>query len=258
MIKRALHGWLVALQFMTRLPIPYRGEWSASILRAALYAYVPIGLLIGALLTGGAAAVVPYIPRTIVDMAIISLWIGLTGGLHLDGWMDVADAAGSQGTIERRRSILKDPHAGSFAVLALVLLLGWKLVMIDALLQYRQIRPVSELIAAGLMIPAVARFAALLLMRTVPPFKREGLGWLWSQQATGRVLVWSAIWFLPFVLWQPVVLVPLAASSLLLVWYRRWCRKRFGGMNGDLTGALIEGTELVALTATVVWIGTFG
>ena len=43
-------------------------------------------------------------------------------------------------------------------------------------------------------------------------------------------------------------------ERLLLAWYAWWCKKRFGGMNGDLTGALIEGTELAALAAAVVWL----
>ncbi|GIQ67736.1 adenosylcobinamide-GDP ribazoletransferase [Xylanibacillus composti] len=253
-MKSALAGLSVALQFMTRLPIPYRGEWSPRVLQAALLAFVPVGLLIGALLAALQAAGTAYLPRLVMDMAMLSLWIGLTGGLHLDGWMDVADASASQGTLERRRSILKDPHAGSFAVLALFMLLGWKLVLIDVLLQIGQSRPISETIALWLAIPAAARFAAVVLMHKVPPFKQEGLGWLWSRQATSRVMLLSSLWFLPLIIWQPVALVPLAAAGLVLACYAWWCKKRFGGMNGDLTGALIEGTELAALSAAAIWV----
>ncbi len=252
MIKLSLQGLLVALQFITRLPIPYRGEWSARVLRAALFAYVPIGLLIGGILAAVAVSGSLYLPRLVLDLTMLTVWIGLTGGLHLDGWMDAADAAASQGDLERRRSIMKDPHAGSFAVLALVMLLGWKLVLIDTLLQAVQQYELGLQVAIWLFVPASARFAALILMRAVQPFKQEGLGWLWSRQATGSVLIVSSLWLLLLLVWQPIVLYPLAAMGLLLVWYTRWCRRQFGGMNGDLTGALIEGTELASLAAAVI------
>lgn len=60
------------------------------------------------------------LPVSMLALLLISVWVYLSGGLHLDGVMDVADAAGSNGDVEKKREILKDSRAGSFAVLAVI------------------------------------------------------------------------------------------------------------------------------------------
>src|SRR5262249_36474098 len=113
---RLPHGLIIALQFLTRLPTP-RLASEEPLARGALY--VPlVGLLLGALLalavwTG--SQIGPWIGA----LAGLILWIWATGGIHLDGLGDVADAlAAAHKRPERFREVLADPHAGSFAVIA--------------------------------------------------------------------------------------------------------------------------------------------
>ncbi|MGM2749804.1 adenosylcobinamide-GDP ribazoletransferase, partial [Bacillus cereus group sp. Bce010] len=65
-------------------------------------------------------------PSPITALVLLSLWVAISGGLHLDGVMDLADALGSNQPVARRWEIMKDPVVGSFGMLALVFLLAWK------------------------------------------------------------------------------------------------------------------------------------
>ncbi len=136
-VNNVLYGGLLALQFLTRLPIPVACPWTPATRRWAIRAYPLVGLLIGGLLALAALLLEhAQTPTPISALVLLSVWVGLTGGLHLDGAMDLADALGSNQPLQRRWEIMKDPQIGSFGMLALLFLLAWKGVLLWALLQY--------------------------------------------------------------------------------------------------------------------------
>ena len=122
-----MQKFILAVQFLTRLPTPqlreFRPEWLADAAR-----WFPlVGLLLGGLLLA------PIWPASLVD-PWLAAWAGLlgwallTGGLHLDGLADLADALGAaHRNRERFLAVLKDPHLGSFGVLTLILHLAGKI-----------------------------------------------------------------------------------------------------------------------------------
>ena len=126
-----MYAFALALQFLTRIPILFNFVASDRQLGQSVLFYPLIGLLIGSVLwllafgfgdtsTGLKAALV------------LTGWVWLTGGLHLDGLADCADAwVGGLGSRERSLDIMKDPAAGPSAVvlLVLVLLLKWTALM---------------------------------------------------------------------------------------------------------------------------------
>ena len=128
-MKNALWGAVLALQFLTRLPIPIAAPWTSETRRWAVRAFPFVGLLIGTVL-----ALVAFgmhnVPAPITALTLLSIWVAISGGLHLDGVMDIADALGSNQPLARRWEIMKDPQIGSFGMLALVFLLAWKGVLL--------------------------------------------------------------------------------------------------------------------------------
>ncbi|GEN28915.1 adenosylcobinamide-GDP ribazoletransferase [Halovibrio variabilis] len=245
-MKSALFGLLLALQFLTRIPIPIACPWTPETRRWAVRCYPLVGLLIGSVLAL-LAFVMHNVPTPITALAVLSVWVTLSGGLHLDGVMDIADALGSNQPLARRWEILKDPQIGSFGMLALVFLLAWKGVLLWALLAYNA--PWWWLV----VIPALGRWAGVALLVLTSCAQQKGLAWSW-QQSLGTLDVVLAL--------VPMALITLLVPSLALmglatavfVGLSRWFMLRlFNGINGDMVGATIEGGEFWLLILVWSW-----
>ena len=81
----------IALQFLTTLPVSLKQLPSPQQNAQSLLFYPVVGLLIGAVLWG-VASLLQFLPLVLISSLILVLWIWLTGGLHLDGLADTADA----------------------------------------------------------------------------------------------------------------------------------------------------------------------
>ncbi len=234
-----MRGLILATQFLTRLPTPQVQDFEpADLTRCAVW-FPAVGLIIGALLAGLAWLLSSQQPM-FAAMLLLALWTWVTGGLHLDGLADLADALGAaHSNPQRFLEVLKDPHLGSFGVIALLLMLLAKLVMLSLL-------PASA-IAALLLIPAWARLGPLVWVWWLPPL-HGGMGdrFAWQRQPIA-MWVWAAAlvaisaWLSPRLLIAPVLI---AAWGLFL-------KRRLGGQCGDALGAGIELVELGLLVALV-------
>jgi len=228
------------MQFLTRVPTPHLARFEPADL-AKSSAYFPlVGLLIGGFVAGAvwAGAVInPWVGA----LAGLVVWIGVTGGVHLDGLGDIADALGAaHRSPEKFHAVLADPHAGSFAVIAIALQIAAKLVLLASL-------PVGVALVGLVLVPAWARWGTLVWSSLLPTLK-PGLGQSFSSAKRSPVIaVWAAVllaaslWFAP-ALASAVVVVALFAA------YWRW---RLGGVTGDCLGASVEVTESLLLLALV-------
>ena len=125
---------LIALQFLTRLPVSLPCMPTPEQVGRSLLWYPLVGLLLG-LLLWGAHLLLGQTPALLQAAIILALWVGLSGGLHLDGLADTADAwVGGFGDRERTLTIMKDPRSGPIAVVVLVLLLLLKFAALFTLL----------------------------------------------------------------------------------------------------------------------------
>ena len=148
---------LIALQFLTRLPVRLPGMPAPEQVGRSLLWYPLVGLLLGALLLA-AQALLNQQPAVLQAALLLTLWVALSGGLHLDGLADTADAwVGGYGDRERTLAIMKDPRSGPIAVVVLVLLLLLKFAALLVLLQAGQT-------LALLLAPWLGRSALPLLL----------------------------------------------------------------------------------------------
>ncbi|WP_409295074.1 adenosylcobinamide-GDP ribazoletransferase [Peribacillus sp. SCS-26] len=244
-MKSVMHGFGLAFQFLTRIPVHMECEINTKTIKWALRFFGAAGMVLGLMLAGVLALFQSGLPPILMTLLLVTVPILYTGGLHLDGLMDLADAAGSNQPMEKKREILKDPRTGSFGVIACLLLLAWKAGLLYTLTK----QPSGQLLIILAFIPILARLQALWLLFFFEPFKREGLAFFWRQNLAFSDILLSLIWTLPFILLDWKVLLLIVLQFLATYLYGRWAVRTLGGINGDVVGGSIEGAELWNLAA---------
>lgn len=246
-----MKAFLIALQFLTIIPIELKFMPNAQQQRQSLLYYPVVGALLGGLLYLVAMSL-SFLPTIMLASIVLVLWVIMTGGLHLDGLADTADAwVGGFGDVERTLAIMKDPRCGPIGVLSLLLQCLMKWSAIYVLLQ-------QHYAVALILFPILGRTAPIILLACTPYVRTQGLA---SQLTPSEPQSFSSH------LWTVLVLLSSAAISLYWSWQgiltaviallniwllRRIFVKRVGGVTGDLLGATIELTETVALWSLII------
>ena len=238
----------IALQFLSSLPVRLPGMPQPSELGRSLLFYPLVGLLFGGLLWGF-ADLLAGVPLFLRAALILTAWVLLSGGLHLDGLADSADAwLGGFGDRERTLVIMKDPRSGPIAVITLVLVLLLKFCAVLALLEQQQAM-------ALLVVPLIGRAALLGLFLTTPYVRAGGLGQALAEHLPRDVGWWvlasSALLCALLAGWSGVFAVLLAV--LVFAALRRVMVRRLGGTTGDTAGALLELLEVAVLLGWVLF-----
>jgi adenosylcobinamide-GDP ribazoletransferase len=253
-MKHFVQGLILAMQFLTRIPIPIACPWERQSIKGALSSFGIVGLIIGGILALTLSITDSVFPEWMSALLIVTLWVFLTGGLHLDGLMDVADAVGSNAPLEKKLVIMKDPQVGSFAVLTAIFHLVWKVAFIYGFLTYPDME-LQLLLLCVILIPACSRLIPLFLLYYVPVMKQEGLAYQWKQHISVReVFIGTAIVFI-YTLLYPYMFLIFLSYFVYFFFIRIWILKNFKGINGDILGASIEGGELWGLF--ILWMYTW-
>ncbi|MGY6566573.1 MAG: adenosylcobinamide-GDP ribazoletransferase [Halomonadaceae bacterium] len=246
-MKDAAYGLVLALQFLTRLPLPVACPWTPATRRWAVRCYPLVGVLLGGLLVAVAALLENLLPDALLALALLTLWVALSGGLHLDGLMDVADALGSNAPLERKWEIMKDPHVGSFGILALVFLLLWKAALLFVMID------IGTNLLLLVMILGLGRLAAVALLVLAPAARPEGMAASWKRDLAPRDLWLAALPLLPLAVLVPGGVWLCLALAPFLMLYAWGMLRAFKGINGDIVGTAIEGGELWLLLVAWSW-----
>lgn len=249
----ALYGFGLALQFLTALPIRTSFPWTKETSRWSVYWYPAVGLLLGGLASVQAhfLAQQNVIPVSMTSFYLFCFSIVLTGGLHLDGWMDCSDAYFSYGDKEKRLQIMKDPRTGAFGVLSVLFLLSWRFLFI-----YETVKMVPQHVwLLFLLIPFFGRTGMGSLLVSAPLAREEGMAFAMKQNISGRAFAFYAIYLLmagigacltgAILLFMSLFLL----GSALFFLSKTFFLRQFGGITGDTLGALSEGME------TWLWFG---
>ena len=232
----------IALQFLSSLPIRLPGMPQPQELGRSLLFYPLVGLLFGGLLWG-LSTLLAGAPLMLHAALLLTVWVLLSGGLHLDGLADSADAwLGGFGDRERTLTIMKDPRSGPIAVVTLVLVLLLKFCALLALIE--QQNGVVLLVA-----PLIGRSALLAVFLTTPYVRAGGLGQALADHLPRRAGWWvlglSALGCVVLAGYAGLWALVLATAGF--VWLRRVVMRRLGGTTGDTAGALLELLEVLVL-----------
>jgi len=236
----------IALQFLTVFPIQLKQMPSKQQNGQSLLFYPVIGLGIGLVLYTIALGL-SALPSMLLSSLILVIWIWLTGGLHLDGLADTADAwVGGFGDKERTLKIMKDPACGPIGVLSLIIvcILKWSAIYVLLEKQYVQ---------ALILFPMLGRLVPLFLFLTTDYVREKGLGSSIANYIPKMISIIVACLSLSlFTYFSWLGLGCIMISILILLYLRQQFIRRIDGITGDTVGASIELVEMVAILSFVV------
>ncbi|RJX40677.1 adenosylcobinamide-GDP ribazoletransferase [Paenibacillus pinisoli] len=264
-VKLHVQAAVAAFQFLTRIPVPVEVPFERPVLTRSIVYFPLAGAAIGLCLSAASWALPHVLPPWPSAVVLLAIWIGLSGGLHLDGWMDTADGVLSHRSRDRMLEIMKDSRVGAMGVIAAVLLLLLKASLIAWLIG-------EGLSKSYIAIPAVLLVSAvwsrawmgIAIAGWKPARPNEGIGQLFHGVKLGYALVSAGLAL--FISFATLIIneVNLLEAALLAVsagcvafvtggLMALWLNRKLGGLTGDTYGAMNEAVELAMLMAVVIW-----
>lgn len=241
-----MKSFMIALAMYSRIPVP-QFEWKEENMKYSLLFFPMVGGLLG---------VVQYLffrlggylkwPTGFMASTLTVIPLLVTGGIHMDGYCDTMDALSSWQPKERRLEILKDPHAGAFAVIwcaaYFIMAYGsWQGVnmpqtMCLICLGYVISRAFSGL--AVVFFPAAKKEGSLTAFADAAAKGAAGaglLGWILAAEAAQIIMcpIYGTVLFL--------------GQVLFYVYYYWMSKRKFGGITGDLAGWYLQCSEIMTL-----------
>jgi adenosylcobinamide-GDP ribazoletransferase len=228
-------GLRLALQFLTRLPVPGVADFSSHDLARSATWFPFVGLVVGSLV-GLVTCAVAQRSAMLAGILGVLAWVWLTGALHLDGLADLADALGAAHRDSQRFfAVLADPHVGTFGIVSIMFVV---LLKVGAL----ALLPVDALCVMPLIL-AWARLGTLAWARWLQPLKSgQGERFAW-RISIGWIVFWTLALLAASFALSPV----LCAAPLVIAAWGAWLKVRLGGMTGDCLGAGVEVAETALL-----------
>ncbi len=247
-----IKSFIIAFSMYSKIPVP-QFAWEEKDMRYVLIFFPWIGAVIGLLFYGWFAFCFHFgigtICRTLVGAAISLL---ISGGIHVDGYMDTMDAFHSYQSKERKLEILKDPHIGAFSVIMLIL---YYLIYIGVVSEVQSQQGIL-MIAIGFLI---ARCLSGIGVVTLQLAKKDGLLYTFAEGAERKtVLVWLLIQLglgvaaiRLFAGWKGAVVV--CAAGLTFFYFRWRSYRELGGITGDTAGWFVTLCEgMIAVVVAVL------
>ncbi len=269
---------LIALQFLTRVPVPGGVGFEPAWLQACLRYFPLIGALVGLAAALVLAATAFWWPPMVAVVLSMAFTVWFTGGFHEDGLADTCDGLGGAVSRERALTIMKDSRLGSYGALGLILTLLLKAVVLTSLatplfneLDSAESSHVRQVLLAWTMMAliwchAASRLVPVCLIRFLPyagdlehakakplAMQVSWLNLLGAMAVTGVVAGLMWLWF-SFTGWPEGTLLTAMLKSTLAMALgamvcARWFNKRLGGFTGDTLGASQQITEVLGLMA---------
>ena len=232
-------GFLIAFSMYSKLPVPIV-EWTKERMHYALCWFPAVGFVCGGLLWFWLrlAAHLTFHPVTAGCIAS-AIPVLLTGGIHLDGFLDTLDARSSYADREKKLEILSDPHIGAFAPIGFAVYI---LFYTGAMVQlYVDVLAKGNwtMAAAFCLVFSLERAFSGLSVVYFPCAKNSGLAKSFSDGAQKSV--------------SKIVLAGVGSAVVLtFIYYGKMAKREFGGITGDLAGWFLQTAELAALLVLTV------
>ena len=245
--------FLVALQFLTRLPVRLE-RFEPAWLNDCVRHFPLVGVLVGGVGAVVLAGATHLWPAWVAAVLALAATVALTGGFHEDGLADTFDALGGVVSRDKALTIMKDSRIGSYGALAL----GLSLLLRAALLAVLAARPMLGAVAALLASHAFARAAAVGVMVTLPyggdaeHAKAKPLALAVAPRNFAIAMGWCGALLLALVagdVYLPRLLTAAGAAAVVALLMRQWLKRRLGGYTGDGLGATEQLAEIAVLLA---------
>lgn len=233
----------------SRIPVP-RVEWSEENRRFSLIFFPFIGAVTGGLLVLWKMAADYLGVNSLLFSAVACVIpIIVSGGIHLDGFCDVIDAQGSCAPKEKKLEIMSDPHIGSFAAIGLGVYFILQFGLFSCVNSFRAI----YVVAIGY---SLSRTLSALCAVTFKSAKDGGSLQSFVKPADKLTSIIALSVFLAAISAGMILIdfiagaVALVLAAAILVFFRVFSYKKFGGITGDLAGFFLQICEIAVLFGT--------
>jgi len=262
---------LLAIQFLTIIPVKVLGEVAEKDLVASTIFFPVAGALQGILMAATALAGLQVFTPEVVSGLVILVHLVTNGGFDLDGLIDTFDALAITSTgdpakdIEKRLSVMKDSTIGAMGAIALVMTMLLKFLLLNALLHSV---PLTVTLCMLFLMPAFSKWVTVPAMNHGVPARRDGLGRIFLDNVRFFHVGLSTL--LLFILYLSVTafylyrvygmrsigLLAVLSFSLYLFSFlsSSFFLRKFGGLTGDNFGAMSEISEILFLMAALLWL----
>ncbi|MCD7736872.1 MAG: adenosylcobinamide-GDP ribazoletransferase [Lachnospiraceae bacterium] len=241
-LKRCWSSLNIAVSMYSKLPAA-QCDWTDENMKYVMCFFPWVGMVIGLFVYGwdmlSSFLGIRDALRTIVFMVIP---VAVTGGIHLDGFLDTSDAMSSWRPMEKRLEILKDSHAGAFAIICGIIYFFLLYGVLDSVR--------SAMVPVYACCFVISRSFSAFSVVTFPKASTKGTVAGFSKSAQTRIIQTTSIAYIlaagiVMLLLQPVyAMAALLGAVLSFVWYFHRAMKYFGGINGDLAGYFLSICEL--------------
>ena len=247
-----LRTFALAVQFLTRLPVPAANAYSPERLAAAVRYYPLVGALIGGLCAAVFWLAHLWLPQTVSVLVAVATGLAATGAFHEDGLADTFDGLGATGDRDRALEIMRDSRLGAFGAVALAVALGLK---VAALTNLAPTAVVAALVAGH----GLSRLSSVVALETGTYVREAGVatpvtarmgpaGWF-AVLIAGIALAAGLVWMLS-PLATALAFGGLAAGHVPM---RLWYERRLGGYTGDTLGAVQQCSEIGLYLGLCAW-----
>lgn len=247
---KVIRSMIMALSMYTKLPMP-KVDWKKENMKYTMCFFPLAGVLvaIGVYFVGiwcewmGFHLAFRGIAMTIAPIII-------TGGIHLDGYMDTLDGLGSYGEIEKKLEIMKDPNTGAFAVIGFgVYILGMAGCFMELPLRH---------FGLLFLVFVLSRILSGLSVATFPLSKTSGLLYMFAKSAHKKQVaiilgVEGILLGTLFIgLYGLVAVYLIVIGGVVFAYYWWMSKKHFGGITGDVAGYFLQVCEGILLLGLII------
>jgi len=248
---KLVNRFIFAVSILTRLPLPVI-KFDAEEYGRSTSLFPLVGLLLGRILALFNKILILF-PAEIKASFLVLLTVVLTGGIHLDGFIDSIDGLLGGESRERKLEIMRDSRVGAFGVAFGVCLL---LLKYSLFLSVTQSQSSTQIL---LIVPALSRWGMSYSVATFPYARKEGLGRLFSVYSGTKELVFSTsiALILAYVILGTAGLFLLALTALVVFFTGKKIVGALGGLTGDIYGFINELLEVILLFTAYTFVQSF-
>ncbi len=235
---KALKGFALAFNMLSIFPFFKVHDFFKGINGYSAMFYPLVGFILGSILWGTHSLLQGYIPATHLAVLIFSLWVLLTGALHLDGFSDTVD--GLFVSREQALEVMKDSHVGGMGMIFTLIFVVLKL---SSVIHFE----------AYYLLPVLLMFSRLNVVFAIYfyGYISSGVGKILKEELTLKHLLF-ALFYTTLLAYFFSFLTAFVVLFFVLILTAKFFTSRLGGLSGDIYGFIIEVTELALLNYIII------
>lgn len=247
-----IESLMIALSTYSIIPMP-NFEWNEKNMRYAICFFPVVGFFCGVIIGvfAGIGAVLNS-SNFFVALTLTCIPLLITGGIHMDGFIDTVDALSSHQSIEKKLEILSDPHIGAFAVIYCGIYLIFNMAFLYEIYSLGHIFVLCP-------VYMLSRCVSSLCAVNLPNARKAGMLFSYTNNSKKKVvniamILMAIVSIMAMLIISPIVgAVAIISGMMWTILYCKTVKKQFGGVTGDTLGFFLQMFELCSMIG--IWIG---